>query len=61
MKARRIFDVLVTIIVAIALTPVLLVSVFLLRCTLGSPVFFRQTRPGRDGLAFDLVKFRLYA
>lgn len=58
MKAARIFDVLVTIIAVIVLTPVLLVTAFLLRRTLGSPIFFRQIRPGRNGEPFELTKFR---
>jgi lipopolysaccharide/colanic/teichoic acid biosynthesis glycosyltransferase len=30
----------------------------LVRVKLGSPVFFRQTRPGKDGEPFQMVKFR---
>jgi lipopolysaccharide/colanic/teichoic acid biosynthesis glycosyltransferase len=28
------------------------------RLRLGSPIFFRQARPGRDGRPFNLIKFR---
>ena len=37
--------------------PMALVAV-MIRLTLGSPVLFRQTRPGRNGQMFQLVKFR---
>ncbi len=41
-----------------ALSPVLLATAWLVRRNLGSPVFFRQQRPGRDGEPFELLKFR---
>jgi lipopolysaccharide/colanic/teichoic acid biosynthesis glycosyltransferase len=31
---------------------------FAIRLTMGAPVFFRQTRVGRDGKPFDILKFR---
>ena len=40
------------------LAPVILVVGLLVRIKLGSPVFYRQTRPGRHGQPFDLIKFR---
>lgn len=42
----------------IVLSPVLFVTVILVRMKLGSPVFFTQDRPGRDGKIFKLYKFR---
>ena len=42
----------------IVLSPVLLVTAILVRVKLGSPVFFTQERPGRDGKIFKLYKFR---
>lgn len=42
----------------IVLSPVLLVTVILVRIKLGSPVFFTQERPGRDAKIFKLYKFR---
>ncbi len=44
--------------VLIVLSPVLLVTAVLVRVKLGSPVFFTQDRPGRDGKIFKLYKFR---
>ncbi|KPK16040.1 MAG: hypothetical protein AMJ62_07065, partial [Myxococcales bacterium SG8_38] len=42
----------------IVLAPVGLVVAGLARAKLGSPVLFRQERPGRDGRIFELIKFR---
>ncbi|MFZ1864487.1 MAG: sugar transferase [Polyangiales bacterium] len=42
----------------VALAPVALTVAVLARTKLGSPVLFRQPRPGRDGRIFELVKFR---
>ena len=40
------------------LSPVLLVVALLVRVKLGSPVIFRQQRPGKDGRLFTIYKFR---
>jgi undecaprenyl phosphate N,N'-diacetylbacillosamine 1-phosphate transferase len=40
------------------LSPLLLVISIFVRLTLGSPVIFRQTRPGKDEKLFTLYKFR---
>ena len=42
----------------IILSPVFIVTAILVRIKLGSPVFFKQDRPGRNGIIFKLVKFR---
>lgn len=42
----------------VVLSPVLGVVAGLVRVKLGSPVLFRQTRPGLHGAPFTLVKFR---
>lgn len=38
--------------------PVQLATAGLVLATMGSPVLFRQPRPGKDGVVFELVKFR---
>lgn len=38
--------------------PLQVIVAVAIRITLGSPVLFRQDRPGRDGKVFTLVKFR---
>ena len=42
----------------IALAPVLIFVAILVRWKLGSPVFFRQRRPGLYGEPFEMLKFR---
>jgi sugar transferase EpsL len=41
-----------------ATAPILVATAAALRATLGSPILFRQTRPGLHGRPFELVKFR---
>ena len=43
---------------AVVLSPVILTTGVLVKTKLGSPVFFMQERPGRDGKIFKLYKFR---
>ena len=38
--------------------PVMILVALLIRLKLGSPVFFRQMRPGLNGKPFELIKFR---
>ena len=42
----------------IVLSPVMLVTAILVRLKLGSPVLFKQERPGKNGKIFQLYKFR---
>ncbi len=42
----------------IVFSPILLVTALLVRIKLGSPIFFTQERPGRNGKIFKLYKFR---
>lgn len=42
----------------VLLSPVLLATAILVRTKLGTPILFRQLRPGRHGRPFTLVKFR---
>lgn len=55
---KRGLDILLSLCGIIVLSPVLLVLVILVRVKLGSPVFFRQQRPGKDEKIFTLCKFR---
>ncbi len=55
---KRIFDVAVALVAFISLAPVLLSVAILVRLQLGSPVLFRQERPGKGGLPFTMIKFR---
>ena len=42
----------------IALSPVIAAAAAAIRVTMGSPVLFRQRRPGLHGEPFDMIKFR---
>jgi len=55
---KRAFDIVVSALALLALSPVLAVVAVLVRRRLGSPVLFRQVRPGLDGRPFEMVKFR---
>ena len=55
---KRALDVILSVFALLILWPVLAVLAVLVRCKLGSPVLFRQERPGKDEKIFTLVKFR---
>ncbi len=55
---KRPQDFLCALIGVIVLSPILIVTAILVRLKLGSPVFFKQDRPGKDGNIFKLYKFR---
>jgi lipopolysaccharide/colanic/teichoic acid biosynthesis glycosyltransferase len=55
---KRGFDLVVVVLAAPAWLPILAVVALLVRLKLGSPVFFRQKRPGKDAVIFEMVKFR---
>ena len=57
-SAKRIVDVMIAIIMLLFTMPILIVTAFAIRIKLGSPVFFRQMRPGINGQPFELIKFR---
>jgi sugar transferase EpsL len=55
---KRAFDLAATVPVAILLAPALAVLAVLVRICLGSPILFRQQRPGLHGRPFTIWKFR---
>ena len=55
---KRLFDVMAAGAGLLVLSPVLAGVALTVRFRLGRPVLFRQTRPGRFGRPFDMVKFR---
>ncbi|MCC7053595.1 MAG: sugar transferase [Gemmatimonadaceae bacterium] len=55
---KRLFDLLLVLIGAVVWVPALAVVAVLVRTRLGTPVFFRQERPGLHGRPFMMVKFR---
>jgi len=55
---KRVLDVLLAGLALIALAPIVAAVAVAVRITLGSPIYFTQLRPGKDGRPFTLRKFR---
>ena len=55
---KRILDIILSLSAIIILSPILLILYILVRVKLGSPVLFKQERPGKDEKIFTLCKFR---
>jgi len=58
---KRLIDVVGSLLLLVLLSPVLIVVAVLVRVKLGSPVLFRQVRPGFGARPFTIVKFRTMA
>ena len=56
--SKRIFDLIAVILGLIVLSPFILLTALLVGIFLGTPVLFRQKRPGYKGTPFFLYKFR---
>ena len=55
---KRLFDILGAVLGLLILLPIIVTLAWQVRRKLGSPVLFRQTRPGLHGKPFQLIKFR---
>ena len=55
---KRFIDISASLCALTLLAPVMAIVAWKIRKKLGSPVLFRQVRPGRDGKPFEMVKFR---
>ena len=55
---KRLLDIVISLCGIIVLSPVYLILGILVRTKLGTPVIFRQDRPGKDEKVFQLYKFR---
>lgn len=55
---KRLFDVTMSLLALVVLSPVLIAVALLILRKLGSPILFRQIRPGRFGQPFEILKFR---
>lgn len=58
MKMKRFVDVVVASIAILLLSPIFVLVAYKVRKNLGSPIFFLQERPGKDGKIFKMIKFR---
>ena len=55
---KRLLDIIISLVGLIILSPIILILAILVRIKLGSPVIFKQERPGKDEKIFKLYKFR---
>lgn len=55
---KRTFDIFASFFGLLILSPVIAIVAWQICRKLGSPVLFRQVRPGKDGKPFEMVKFR---
>ena len=55
---KRVFDIICALAALIVFSWLYIIVAVLVRLKLGSPVLFRQKRPGKDGKIFTLYKFR---
>ena len=58
MMLKRTFDIFAAFFGLIVLSPIMIFLAWKIRRKLGSPVLFRQIRPGLNGKPFEMVKFR---
>ena len=55
---KRLFDIAASFCGLLLLAPVIAIVAWRIRRKLGSPVLFRQVRPGLNGQPFEMIKFR---
>ena len=55
---KRIVDLFFSLIALMVLSPVMIITAIIVRAKLGSPVLFKQERPGLNGRVFTMYKFR---
>ncbi|PSV05527.1 sugar transferase [Photobacterium kishitanii] len=55
---KRLFDIVISSFALIVLSPIIAITAYFVHKKLGSPVLFRQARPGLNGKSFEMIKFR---
>ena len=55
---KRLLDIVISLFVIVLFCWLYLILAILVRVKLGSPIFFKQQRPGKDEKAFNMYKFR---
>lgn len=55
---KRFLDIVLSFLAIIILSPVMIIVAIMVRIKLGSPVLFKQARPGKDEKIINLLKFR---
>ncbi|WP_180018169.1 MULTISPECIES: sugar transferase [unclassified Acinetobacter] len=56
--AKRLIDIIISLAAIFILLPVFIIIAYKVRRNLGSPIFFYQERPGKNGKLFKMIKFR---
>ncbi|OTG85251.1 sugar transferase [Acinetobacter sp. ANC 4648] len=55
---KRLVDIIIAFMALLLLSPIFLFVAYKVRQNLGSPIFFLQKRPGKNGELFHMIKFR---
>lgn len=55
---KRLLDIIISFCALIVLSPLLLYLAYKIKAKIGSPVLFKQQRPGLNGKPFNMIKFR---
>ncbi len=55
---KRLVDIILAFIALVLLSPIFILVAHKVRKNLGSPIFFLQERPGKEGKIFKMIKFR---
>ena len=55
---KRVFDITLSLCGLIVLLPIMVIVAIIIRVNLGSPIFFKQKRIGKDNKEFEMIKFR---
>jgi len=55
---KRLEDIVLSILLAILFSPFFIITILLIYFRIGRPIFFKQPRPGKDGVIFNMYKFR---
>lgn len=55
---KRLLDIIISFCALIILSPLLLYLAYKIKVKIGSPVLFKQQRPGLNGIPFNMIKFR---
>lgn len=55
---KRFFDILISFTALVILSPIIIFTAYKISKNLGSPVLFKQERPGLNGKIFNMFKFR---
>lgn len=58
LKVKRLIDLFGSIFGLFILSPLLLLTMVLIKITMPGPIFFTQERVGKDGKLFNIIKFR---